>query len=126
MKLARLVDERLHLTLEKLSKEPLPLKVAFRLKGIIKIVGEEYAKYDEVRKEALARHGNKKEDGSLETDGHNNVKFSQEAMNDFIKEIGELSNMEIEVPTIKLSELGDNIKITLEDVNQLEGIVIED
>lgn len=126
MKLARLVDERLHTALGKLSKEALPLKIAYKLKGIVKIVNEEYAKYDEVRKEALQRHGDKDEDGVLKTDANGNAELSKDGMQAFLLELSELANMEIDCPTIKISELGDNICLTLQDVEMLDGIVVED
>ena len=126
MKLARLVDERLHSALTKLSKEALPLKIAFRLKGITKLVNEEYTKYDEVRKEALKRHGKYSSEGDLITNEQGNVELSPEGMQAFLLELSELANMEIDCPTIKISELGDNICLTLQDVEMLDGIVIED
>lgn len=126
MKLARLVDERLHSALAKLSKEALPLKVAFKLKGIIKIVNEEYSKYEEVRKEALSKHGEKDADGNIKTNDLGNVELSKEGMVAFMLELSELAKLDIETPTIKLSELGDNIQITMMDVEMLEGIIVED
>lgn len=126
MKLARLVDERLHQALGKLSKEALPLKIAFRLKGITKIVDTEYAKYEEVRKEALGKYGDKGDDGEILTDGNGNVKLSKDGMQNFMKELAELANMDIDVPTIKLSELNDSIQLTLQDVEMLDGILIDE
>lgn len=125
MKLARIVDERLHVALNKLSKEALPLKTAFKLKGIIRSVQEEYTKYDEVRKEALQKHGDKNEDGSLKIDERQNVVFSGDALTAFAKDMADLTNMEIAINTVSLAELGDNIKLTLEDVEMLDGIVVE-
>jgi hypothetical protein len=126
MKLARLVDERLHGALNKLSKEALPLKTAFKLKGITKIVNEEFAKYDEVRQESLKRHGEKNAEGELILNDQGNVELSKEGMQAFLLELSELANVEIDCPTIKISELGDNICLTLQDVEMLDGIIIED
>jgi len=125
MKLARLIDERLHGALAKLSGEPLPLRTAFKLKGIIKTAREEFAKYEEVRKEALARHGQKNEDGTLKVDERNNVQFTQEGINAFATELNELATMDVEVPTLALSELGDKIVLTADDLEHLEGVIVE-
>jgi hypothetical protein len=125
MKLARLIDERLHSALTKLSSEPLPLKTAFRLKGITKIAREEYSKYEEVRKEALVRHGLKNEDGSLKVNEHNNVQFSDEGIKAFASELNDLTNMEIELPTLSVGELGDKIVLSAEELEVLEGIIVE-
>lgn len=125
MKLLRVVDEKLHAALQKLSNEQLPLKTAFKLKGINKLIKDEFAKYDEVRKEALQKHGLKNEDGSLKTDEKNNVKFDQDGMKGFIEELNELSNMEVEIPTISLSELG-SVNLTAAQLEALDGVVVED
>lgn len=126
MKLARIIDERLHVALNKLSKEALPLKTAFKLKGIIKAIQEEYAKYDEVRKDALQRHGEKNKDGSLKIDERQNVVFSGDSLAAFAKDMADLTNMEVNISTVTLAELGDNIKITIEDVEMLEDIITLD
>jgi len=125
MKLAKLIDERLHHALTKLGSEPLPLKTAFRLKGITKIAREEYAKYEEVRKEALQRHGLKNEDGSLNVNEHNNVQFSAEGIKAFASELNDLTNMDIELPTLRIDELGDKIVLSVEELECLEGIIVE-
>lgn len=126
MILARIADGRFHEALNKLSVASLPLKTAFKLKGISKTVREEYAKYEEVRQAALTKHGLKKEDGSFETDANDNVKFDDAGAIAFAKDMAELSNLEINIPSIKLSELGDSLSLTLAEVEQLDGIIVED
>jgi len=126
MKLAKIIDDRFHIALNKLSGEALPLKTAFKLKGIMKQVREEYLKYDEVRREALSRHGEKNEDGSLKLDERENVQFSEEGLMAFTSELSELTNMELNIPTVNLSELGDKITITIEDAELLDGIIVVD
>lgn len=126
MKLARLVDPKFHAALDKLAAESLPLKVAFRLKGIAKTVREEFAKYEELRQEALTKFGKKDEEGKLVLDGSGNVQFEGASFQDFAKEIGALASEEVELPTIKLSELGDKISMTLEEIEWLDGLIVED
>ncbi len=125
MKLGRLVDERLHAALQKLSGERLPLKTAYKLKGIIKKTREEFSKYEEVRKEAVQRDGEKNEDGTLKVDDRNQVNFSQEGMVAFAKELNELTAMDIEFPTITVEELGNSVTLSVEDLEALEDVVIE-
>lgn len=125
MKLARLIDERLHAALTKLSSEPLPLRTAFKLKGITKVAREEFAKYEEVRKEALQRHGQKNEDGSLKVNEHNNVMFDEGGIKAFAAELNELTLLDVEIGSIKIDELGDKIVLTAEDLEHLEGIIVE-
>lgn len=123
MKLARLADERLHAALEKLSKQTLPLKTAFKLKGIIKTVKAEFEKYEQVRLEALQNNGLKNEDGSLKVDELGNAQFDQAGLQSFALQINELVSLDIEMATLTVEELGDSINITAEDLEALEGIV---
>lgn len=126
MKLARIVDPKFHAALEKLANQALPLKVAFRLKGIVKTVQDEFTKYEEVRQAALMKYGMKDGSGNLELDDNGNTRFDGNSFQEFAKELGGLINEEIEVPTIKLAELGDNITITLQDIQMLDGLIVED
>lgn len=125
MKLARLVDPNFHKALEKLGKQDLPAKVAFRLKGIAKRTREESQKYEEVRQELLQKHGKKDEGGALVLGDHHAVQFDEGKYMEFAKDLAELVNEEVEISTIKLSDLGDNITMTLEEIEHLDGLVVE-
>lgn len=126
MKLARVADQRFHSALDKLAASSLPIKVAYRLKGAIKTVREEYAKYEEVRSAALQKYGKKDPEGKLILGDHGSVQFEDGDLQSFVKEIGELANEEVTIPTIKLSDLGDSVELTLQDVEMLEGFIIEE
>ena len=105
MKIARLIDPQFHAALNKLTAGDLPLRTAFKLKGIVKTVNDEYAKYEEVRKAALQKYGKKKEDGSLDLTENQEVKFEGSSLKDFAMELTELAKEEIQLPTVSLSEL---------------------
>lgn len=125
MKLGVLIDNRFHEALNKLALQPLPLKAAFKLKGISKAVQAEYTKYEEVRQSALQKHGLKNEDGSLVLDDNKNVKFNEDGIKAFQIELQELTSMDITLPSIKVSEMG-NIDMTLSEVELLDGVIVED
>lgn len=125
MKLGTLIDNRFHEALNKLSQQSLPLKTVFKLKGISKAVRDEYAKYEEVRQEALKKHGLKNEDGSLKLNENNQVQFDSEGMKAFALEIQELAAIDVTLPSVKLSELGDSVNLTLTEVNLLDGVIVE-
>jgi len=122
MKLARLLDDNLHLALAKLNAQTLPLKTAFALKGIQKKMQEELVKYEECRKEALQKYGKKDEAGNLVLGENNSVTFDDEQRMEFIKELNELVNIEIEVGKISVDALGD-AKISVEELMSLDGLV---
>ena len=126
MKLAMIANEGFHNALSKLLAEPLPLRTAFKLKGISKAVQDEFAKYEEVRQAALKKHGLKKKDGSLKLDERQNVMFNDDGMKAFSAEVADLTAMDVSVPTVKLSELGDNIKLTVVEIGLLDGVIVED
>lgn len=125
MRISQLVDPRFKDALNKLVLEPLPLRVAFKLKGVIKKVDEEFAKYEECRREALKRFGKKKEDGSLELDDNGNVVFEDGSIQEFVKELGELVAVEVSLEKVKISELGENIKITVDELMILDDLLTE-
>lgn len=125
MKLARLTDVRFQTALQKLSVQPVPLRVAFKLKGISTKVQEEIKKFEEVRVAALEKLGNKGEDGKVLTKPDGSVELSNENLQAFAKELNELSQTDLEMPTLKLDELGDKVQLTADDLMLLDGLVVE-
>ena len=90
MKLSKLVDPQFQAVLRKLAAQEIPLRTAFKLKGIIKTGNDELAKYDEVRGDALKR---------LASD--------------------------INLGNVKLSELGDKVSLTTQELLNLEDLIVE-
>jgi len=126
MKLARLIDPRFQNAVKKLSSANLPILLAFRLKSIVKTMQDAIDNYEAVRVDLLKRLGKKKEDGELDLGEGGTVQFEEGGLQTFAKEISVLSNSDIDVPTIKLSELGSDINVSLEDAEMLEGLIIEE
>jgi|ERR1051325_2699090 hypothetical protein len=126
MKLANIVDPRFHEALNKLANAALPVKTAFKIKGVTKVVRAEYEKYEEVRQASLKSHGLKKEDGELDLDDKGNVKFDNDGIVAFAKDMADLTALEVEVPTVSLAELGEKIDLTAMDLELLDGIVVSD
>jgi len=126
MKLIRIVDNRFHAALNKLQTQPLPLRVAFKLKGIVSKVNEEFKKYDEVRQSALEKYGNKGEDGKLVVNPDKSIPLSKENMELFAKEMNDLTqNTVLEVGTLSVADLGEKIQLTAEEVGVLDGVLVE-
>jgi hypothetical protein len=126
MKLARLIDPEFQKSLSSLTKEKLPLKVAYKLRNVLKKVEEQLNIYEDIRKEALNKYGKKKEDGTLETNEANNVIFaSKEDMMGFLTELGDLTNLDVEMPTVAVDELGEAVQLSAEDIIHLDGFLID-
>lgn len=122
MKLNKLIHKDFINTLVKLTFAQMPAKSAFKLKGVVKKAEEELAKYEEVRKDALNRYGDKNEDGTLAV-LNGNVLFSDSNLENFQKELHELQLIEIEIPSLSIDDLGDKVNLSVQDLLILDGII---
>lgn len=112
MKLATVIDPKFKEIIKKLMEQPLPIKASYKLAGIVKRVDEENARFEEARQASLKSFGTKDESGNLQVDDNNNVKFTQENLIEFSKQLAELGREEIEIQSIKISDLGDKVELT--------------
>src|ERR1700677_395586 len=97
MKLGKLVNPNYQAVLKNIAAQEIPLRTAFKLRGIIKFGNDEFLKYEEVRADALKRFGDKNEDGSLNADANGTVKLSEENMKLFVEELNALLVMDVAV-----------------------------
>lgn len=125
MKLARLTDSRFHAALMKLSTQPVPLRVAFKLKGISAKVQEELKKFEECRQSALEKYGKKDAEGKLALRPDNTVDFETDQLQLFAAELNELGQTDLDFPLVTLAELGDKAELTAEEVAVLDGLIVE-
>lgn len=125
MKLSRLIDPQFQETLRKLAATDIPLKTAFKLRGIIKRGNDELQKYDEVRSAALNRLGDKNEDGTLAADEKGTVKLSGENLQEFTEQLTILINQDINIGTVSIGELGDKLSLTTNELLNLDDLIVE-
>jgi hypothetical protein len=126
MKLSNIVNPKLKTLLEQLALEKLPLKTAFKLKDIIAQANKEFLKYDELRIESVKKFALKDDKGELILDSVGNASFDQAGAEEFIKQLNEVTSLEIDIGTIKLSELGQHLNLSVADLDVLDGLVIVD
>lgn len=124
MKLARIANPMFQMALNKLISQPLPLRAAFKLKGIAAKVRDEFAKFEEARKSGLEKYGTKDEEGNLLLKD-DNAQLTPENMEAFGKELSELADTDVEIPTIRVSELGDKVEFSADELSLLDEIVID-
>lgn len=124
MKLAKIIDPKFKDVIRKLAAEKLPLKTAFKIKGIMKTLDGEIEKYDEVRREALDKYGSRGEDGELVVDATGGVQLDAASMAMFMKSVNELLGMQVAVDTISISELGDDVRLSADDLTALDDLLI--
>lgn len=125
MKLARLIDPKFQAALRKLNAQELPLRTAFKLKGITKKVQEELDKYEEVRQSALQKYGDKDEQGNLRIQEDGAVALSSDGLRAFVLELNELTSLDIELSSIALTELGEKLSLSVDELLLLDGLVVE-
>ena len=125
MKLGKIIDTRFRTVVEKLAKQEIPLRTAFKMRGLTKRINEEVEKYEATRQEGLQKHGEKDADGKLVVNPDNTVKFSQEGMQAFAAELNDLTLTSIELDTLSVAELGTQLKITTEELTILGELITE-
>ena len=108
-----------------LLKEKVPVKVAFRIKTLTNRFNDELKKFSEIRTQILENYCTKDEDGQPVLDEQRNYKFeSEESIQGVTKELGDLLNIEVEVESIKISDLGD-ISLSGDDLLLLGDLINE-
>jgi len=124
MQLSKIVTPKFRKSLDRLSSQELPIKAMFHLKGVVKILKEEINKWDELQLEAAKKWADKNEHGQAiieKNDGKTILyKMKHENMLQFAAELGELAKIEIDVPTINIADLGSSVKLTTDDLIELD------
>jgi hypothetical protein len=69
------------------------------------------------------KYGKKTPDGKLEMDKLKNVKFDEAKLKLFLAELKELNSIDVEVKSIPVSDLGDKIEISIDDLIMLDGLI---
>lgn len=125
MKLGNIVNMQFQIAFKKLAAQTVSMRAAFVIKNIEKQIKDEIGKYDSARLDALKRLGTVKEDGNLEVDENGNAKLSEENMKQFSEELRSLSDLDVTISSIKINDLGSDVKLSATEVSLLEDIVVE-
>lgn len=112
-------------TMSALLGEKLPVRTAFKVKTLTNNFNTELKKFSEIRKEICERHCTRTEEGQPSLDDQGNYQFDEKKLSAVSSEIAELSSIEVEFTPIKLDELGDNIRLTAQQLFDI-GDVLEE
>ncbi len=126
MQLSTLTSPAFRAAMAALLQQPLPLRVAFKLKRYVREVEPETLNYVELHQTFTQKYGLRNELGELVvTDGV--VKLDPAQEHDWRPELDELLSLEsdIEIPRLCLAELGDSVKLSTEHLILLEQIISE-
>jgi hypothetical protein len=124
MKLATIVNPKFQKALSNLLKNQVPIKTAFKLKGILQTVSQELSKYEALRSELLQRYGSKDETGKLIRDKAGKVALEGDGLRAFSDELNQLVDLDLDIPSIKLEELGDKVQLSVEELMVLGDLII--
>lgn len=110
-----------------LSQEKTTMPTAYYIAKNTKIIKEEAASIDEARQKLIMEFGEKKDDGSLNTQENGMVKIEDSKLTAFTEQLNSLLNAEIDIDIkkIPLSSL-QQINIPINSVEVLLPIIIDD
>jgi len=123
MKIGNLIDSNFQNALSKLMTQPLALKVTYKLYNIKKTTEDEFAKYDKIRLDAIARLSEKNADGTPTSDEKGNAQFSPDNLASFAQELNEFLDVEFTHDKVKLEELGESLKLSVQELAALSPIL---
>ena len=123
MKLSKIASEQFGVSIKVLMKIPgVPAKTMFAIRGIAKIISEEVSKYEEMRASLAEEFGERDAGGQLVKVGKG-IKISESKLSEMKLKLKDMNDLEVSIPEIKFSDLGENPALTAEDIYQLEFIV---
>lgn len=117
MKLITLIESKD--ALEKLFNTDLPVRIAYKLGKIIKLLNTELKEFDEFRDKLLHKYGEDQGEGKFLISAENAPLFNED-----IKALLE-SEVTLQFSRIYLEELGD-IKLSSKDLMALEYLIVEE
>lgn len=125
MKLSVIVSPRFSETLGKLAQAEIPVATAYRLKAVIALVAEEQKKFEDMRKSLIDKHAAKNKKGEIIKNEDGGYSVADKNKDEFFKEIQELLDVEVEVPKVKVSALGEKLQLSVQDLALLDGLLEE-
>lgn len=96
---------------------------SYALKGIRQRIDQELDKYDDVRQSLLIQYGKKDDNGELIMNDKKQVTFDEENQSKFFEELQKLVNIDVDIGTIKVASLGDQVLLSEEDLIVLDGLI---
>jgi predicted DNA-binding protein (UPF0251 family) len=125
MKLSQVVDPRFKSAFNRLSAQSLPLRLAFKLRGIAANIAKQSEEFEAVRLAALNKFGMHDAEGKLKVNERNEVELSPEARQEFAVELQALGETEVEIGKISLAEFEDRAELSAEEVAFLGDLLVE-
>jgi hypothetical protein len=124
VKLYQLLNPRFQEVLAEATKAKISAKGAWNIKKVLNQTVKELQDYEAARKDLFNKYGNKKEDGSVETDAAGEVQFTDENRTEFQKQLLELVNVDIDLHTMSIEQL-EGFNASAEDFAVLGDLITD-
>lgn len=108
--------------LVKLFKTEVPVKTAYKLGKIQKLLAEENARYDELRQEIVKKYGEKDDKGELKVDELGNIRIEEKSTEKFMNEMRDLISIEFDTPKVSMNDLGE-LQLSSTELLMLEDLL---
>lgn len=125
MKLKEVLEPKFQSTMRDLTAQKLPIKTAFILAKATEKLETEINLFNKIKMESINKYAEKDSEGKLTANEDGTVKLSKEDADTIETQLKELAENDIEIPTVKLSDLGESLNMSVSDVLALKGLITE-
>lgn len=126
MKLGQIADSKFQGALNRLISQEMPIKTAFKLKGVVIAANDALRKYRELKNELIIKHGKLKSNGKPDLDKNGNPQFTEDGLKKFLQSMKELERIEVALEAVSVSDLFEGHEISIDDLIVLDGLITED
>jgi hypothetical protein len=113
--------------LTKMINSPhLPITTVWKLKKLVLKFNEQANLYEEMRNELVKKHATRDEDGKIIEDEKKTVHVDPANLNVFTEELAKLLQIEVEMPSISITDLGEKVEgLTASDFLALDDLIVD-
>lgn len=125
MKVGKVASVPFMKSFERLMKlDGVPPSTCFKLRGLAKIVQGEIDKYEGAKQDIISQHAEKDEQGNVKrvkiSSTKETISIKPEEVKVLDEQLTELFKVEVEIPAVKVSDLGPTPALSPDDYFQLE------
>jgi hypothetical protein len=128
MRLSQLASQEFKSALSKLMSAQLPIKTTFRLKKLVQNLEGELKLFEETRHSIVQEYGEKDEAGNLKQNEQGLVNLDVSKSEEWQVKLSELMMIEstLELPKLTLSDFGDKVELSANDLFALGSLISEE
>jgi hypothetical protein len=124
MLLGNIASHNFQTTLQKLAEQPLAPITAYKIKKILKLATEEIKNFETIKNDIIQTFAERDAEGKVkQVPGGVQLDITRKA--EWDPQLKSLFAIEVELPKLKLQELGESVKLTALELMALDGLVDE-